>query len=437
MSEPTAPTYPDILGLITGGDRFDAGGVHLALAVRPRVVRAGRVFEAVLLLQNATDASVDVTGRLIVPEQDAQGKHDRFVAPGEPLSASLRPAEAGYVALPVTVLPDAAPAGVYTVAVAVQAQLAGTPLRIEQSGSAYLPSAATARLTELKSLAFSTARRGLFGLVIEAPFSVLPPQTDVAFAADWVSLWSPDDHAGVQQVLERYGDLLRHQLLAQFNLTTLFAPLYQATETAVSAAGYALQPAETYFITRLLAAVLELAAEANPPSAYPGQAVYHVGDLLARGWPTDGSPIPLPNWCRALLDRLAQGEALGSNSVYLLAGALYDDLLRDAVAHGFALLHLVAPLELGSDDDKRAYGEQLVDMLHQRGPALQFVDVYLPLVLGGIIAAGRSGPIAPDHLNAVTAICQHQAQSGGGDSLVADLIQQVLEWARAANDHRV
>ncbi len=434
MPESTAPLYPDILGLITGGDRLDAGVVQVALAVRPRVARAGRTLEAVLLLQNATHTGVDITARLIVPEQDAQGKPERFVASGEPLTATLRPAEAICATLPVSVLPDAAPAGAYTLAVAVQVEPSGTPEPVILSASAYVPPETINRLSEFKSLAFSTARRGLFGLVVEAPFSLLPPYTGAALAAECISLWSPDEHAGAQQALDRYGELVRHQLLPQLDLATLFAPLYQATETALGAADYPLQPAETYFITRLLAAVLELAAAPDPASAYPGQEIYHVGALLARGWPTDGSPIPLPHWCRALLDRLAQDEPSGLNGVYLLAGPLYHELLRDAIAHGFHLLRLVAPQELGSADDQRAYGEQLVEMLRQHGPALQFVDVYLPLVLAGVIAAGRSGPIAPDHLQAVETICQHQTQFGEVDSLVAGLMRDVLDWARAAGD---
>ena len=80
MSARATPNYPDILGAITGGLRCNINVVQLALAVRPRVVRAGRPFEAILLVQNASDVNVDVTATLHLPDKDAAKQKNQFTS---------------------------------------------------------------------------------------------------------------------------------------------------------------------------------------------------------------------------------------------------------------------------------------------------------------------------------------------------------------------
>ncbi|NWG16220.1 MAG: hypothetical protein HXY41_06250 [Chloroflexi bacterium] len=432
MQTTGAPRYPDILGTLTGGERFDAGLVQLALAVRPRVTRAGRVFEVILLMQNCADTGLEIRGKLLLPETDALDKPERFVAQSEPLSVILRPAEAGYTTLPVQVLPDAAPGGAYKVAVAVEFQPVGEPAAVRQIASApyhYLPPETSARLLELKSLAFSTARRGLFGSVIEAPFGVLPPQIIPAPQPDYISLWSPGDSTDARPLLERHGQTLRQLILPQISREALLPPLLEKTSAVFASAGYTLHAAEAHFIAGLLAAVLDMAH--TPRADYPGQEIYSVGRLLEQGWPLDGSPIPLPDWCRALLVRLDENLESARSLPALLAGPLYSDVLRDAIAHGFNLLHLVAPQELGSEDDKRAYGEQLVEILEQPALTLSFVDVYLPLALGGIIAEGRAGRLTSATLDPIVAIVEAHPSGRAVHEPVHELIEQVMDWARS------
>ena len=50
-----------LLGAVTGGERLNLDVVQCALGVRPSSVPAGKPFEAILLLQNASDVNVDVT----------------------------------------------------------------------------------------------------------------------------------------------------------------------------------------------------------------------------------------------------------------------------------------------------------------------------------------------------------------------------------------
>ena len=53
--------YPDVLGFLSGGQRANFGSAQIALAVRPRIARAGRPFEVLVFVQNASDGAIDVT----------------------------------------------------------------------------------------------------------------------------------------------------------------------------------------------------------------------------------------------------------------------------------------------------------------------------------------------------------------------------------------
>src|SRR5215468_1697322 len=96
--------YPDVLGFLTGGQRASFGAAQVALAVRPRLIRAGRPFEVILLVQNASDGAIDVTMTLHLPNIDARRQHDRFLTKTQKLVVTVKGAEVGYVVLPVTTL---------------------------------------------------------------------------------------------------------------------------------------------------------------------------------------------------------------------------------------------------------------------------------------------------------------------------------------------
>ncbi len=108
MPEENKPNYPDILGHATGGPRHNIGLVQVSLAVRPRVVRAGRPFEAILIVQNASDVEVDVTTTLKFPDRDAKKQKNRFTSKSKKLVVGLEAVEAGYVTLPISCLPGTA-----------------------------------------------------------------------------------------------------------------------------------------------------------------------------------------------------------------------------------------------------------------------------------------------------------------------------------------
>jgi hypothetical protein len=395
VTKSDTPNFPDILGYITGGTRLNVSVVQLAMAVRPRVVRAGQAFEAVLLIQNASDVEVDVSVRLHLPEQDARKKKDRFITKSERLVIGLRAAEVGYVKLPLSSLPDTAVSDAYKLGMEVDVKSLVRPRRIRQEAGGgdvaleYLAEDKVAQLNSLKKHTFSAEKRGLRGTILEASFGLLSAQISrlVDLKPGWVSLWTLSDHLDDGILLERYKDVLVSRVLPNLNSSVLAEPLEQTTLKRFTATGYALDPMEARFITKLLLFVLGLAAPAEDSYEPLGHERFNIASRLKKD--LTGESLTLPSWCRGMLRGLDRNESIARDPVRALAGTLYDELLRDAIAHGFYILHKVTGEQLGSEDDVEIYAERLIETITSGKPAITFNDVYLPLTLAGIVLYDR------------------------------------------------
>jgi hypothetical protein len=392
------PNYPDILGYITGGPRLNVNVVQCALAVRPRVPRAGRPFEAILLIQNVSDQNVDVTATLQLPDKDAQKKPKRFITKSERLVVGVRPAEVGYVILPVASLPDTAVSDQYKIGMAVEVKPLGKPKRIrlpEGGGPVvleYLSDDALQRIEDLKKLTYSTAKRGLMGTAIEVPFSILSAQVGhlVDLKAGWVSLWKMSDYRDDRLLFERYRDVLSSHILPQLKQREkLYRPLLETTQKRIEASGYALEPIEAHYIAKLMVALLEMANPQEQAFDYRGEEIYDVALLLKKPPPPD-RPFVWPSWCRAVLKAVDENPDNADNVAQILATTAFDELLRDAIRHGFKTVSKMTGETLGSDEDMASYGERLIQKLANPEQPLEFTDIYLPLVLGGILFYDRA-----------------------------------------------
>jgi len=190
--------YPDILGFLTGGPRCNVSVVQFALATRPRVVRAGRPFEAILLIQNASDVDVDVTGILQLPKKDAKGQPDCFKAKAQKLVVGLRPAEAGYLKLPILCNRTTTIHEGYQLGVDVKVKPLAKPQRIrpaEGNGTiAEFTDEATHEINELRQLVFSADKSFGLGNVLQTSFSVMGGKIGrlADLSPGWVSLWTED-----------------------------------------------------------------------------------------------------------------------------------------------------------------------------------------------------------------------------------------------------
>lgn len=390
------PNYPDILGEITGGPRLQIGVVDAAMSVRPHIVRAGESAEILLLLQNTCDVRVEVVAEPKVPARDANGRTEKFVLKTSRMTAVLAPAEVGYVSLPVYVKPDAAPENGYrvffTISVRPQAKyhlVRRTDAAITQNYFFSYSPAILKQINDLKTLDFSISKTGLLGTSIETTFDVAPPRKSAEPPAElkpsWNRLWAMSDNTDTRYLLEQHGKVLQKRILPLLERDNLYEPFYKATMHRFASRGYRLTANEAHYITKLMVDVLEMGRRLPIALLYPEQAVYGVSQRLEEGWAHDGRPVLLPYWCRDLLTRIASDPRITERPVMSLATILYDSVLRDAITHGFALVHLVIKRPLGTKDQAERLAAQFTKDLRSDETCLSFDDVYLPLVLGGII----------------------------------------------------
>lgn len=403
VPEPTpssSPSYPDILGAITGGARYNAGVVQVAVATRPRIVRAGRPFEVVLLIQNASDADIDVTATLHLPELDAKKQKGRFAHPVTRLVVGLSPAEVGYVVFPVGCAADTAIADGYKVGVGVEVKGEGKPKRIRpaEGGTASLegvPNTQLEAVNALKKLSFSAVRRGLIGAAVEVSFGVMGAQPGdappLAEKPNWVHLWGIDSHASIGDLFNRYQEPLVRYVIARFSREKLYSALYAATRERMTGAGVEMAPVELHFISKLLVAILE---KSNPPEKvidYLGGEHFNIIRWVKPGGSRPGE-ADLPHWCQGMLRLMASDRKAVENPAQTLATTLYNDLLMDAIPHALMMVTNVTGEDLGGEHDRVEYARELIKLMAQPTALhkLNLTDVYLPLVMGGIIYYDRA-----------------------------------------------
>jgi hypothetical protein len=455
------PNYPDILGYVTHDQHALIGVVQAALALRPAVVPAGSPFEAILLLQNTTDANVEVTVSVHLPAQDAAKVKGRFVAQTDRHVTTLLPAEVGYLSIPLFVYPDTAPADNYKLGVDVRAVPLTQPNRIRQTGANnevnldyyfYLTDETVDRLVELQGMTYHTSRRstladataligtrllgrtGMLGSGLEAVFSVVPPQMSKLTKAKsgWVSLWALGDSSDARPLLERHSSVLANDILPQLTRESLFRPFYRATQARMKTL-YPIHQLELVFIAKLMVSVVEAAIKPPHYYDYPEQELYHVSGLIQRGWAADGSPIPIPNWCRSLLGMIGMDENVVKSPVNVLTGPLYEEVLRDAITHGIHMLYAVTGQELGTREEARIYTEYLVNLFRQTKQPILFSDVYLPLVIGGILVANDIVMPGEEPLRSFQqmhdVLLKRQEERNVENDMIFNMTEQAMAWA--------
>lgn len=375
MTDQEIINYPDVVGFVTGGPRVNLDVVQCALAARPLEVAAGKPLDLVLLVQNASDIDVDVILHPQPPDRDWNKQKNQFIAKTNRLVVGLRPAEAGFVTLPVMVAQSAAPGAGYLASVKLEVKRmekrkpqrtrgnqGGAPLDIGD-----LAEEAQSHLQGLKTLAFSVNMGGKKDQLF-APFSVLPP----AIAGlkkpkpGWISLWTMADYKDDYVIAKKVWTPAQN-FIRQANRETLFMPLLKATQTNFQACQYPLTAPEAIFVTKIVTLILEMGAVA----------------------PDVETPRPTwPRWFTHLCRLLHREPALADHVVPLVTQQLYTDLVYDAILYGFTMISTVTNENFGTPDETSHYADDIVDALTTRKP-LDFARAYLPLVLSGLIANAR------------------------------------------------
>ncbi len=376
MADPQSVNLPDLLGAITNGERVNLNVVQAALGVHPRTTPAGRPFEVILLLQNASDVDVDVNVRVRLPDRDAKNDRNRFFAQKERLLVGLRPAEVGYVTLPASCSPKTAVEKGYQVAVDIQVKTVGNKkperIRSPEGGGVLveteLPEDIQEHIWHLQQMVFSAERTGRSTLA--AHFNVKKSEIGgmEELSPGWTTLWTMRDHVDKTILADRVRNEL-DVLLPRLGREAVFFPLLDVLQTRFREdGGYPLRAGEAVFIAKALTLVVE-------------QGVTQVSDDIA------DLEEDLPEWflrtCRVLFDR----PEAAKNATYLLQELVFYELVRDAIRLGMTMVSTVMDEDFGDDQAEENLVGDILESLHNG--SLDYTRVYLPLVMAGLIANTR------------------------------------------------
>lgn len=390
----TSVNYPDVLGYITGGQRANMGVVQIAAALRPRIVRAGRPFEMLLLIQNAADIELDVVATLRLPDKDAKGQKGRFVTKAGRLIIRLEPAGVGVVTLPLSTLPDTAVSSDYKIGMEVKV----TPTKKEKPNRVRtadgnntfqlekLPEERRQKITEFKSLNW-TAETGLLrSAIIETELTIMSGTvgTFADLHPSWMSLWTLKDHEDKNYLLKRFAPVLKTQILPQFTIRQLLPVFREYTQKRFANSAYKLQAAEIDMIARLLTVLpLYAATDGKKASLMAVGKEYNVARYLEDGYiENPENAVLLPAWFEAFLGVLVKDDRLSAYPVKAIAHFMYDHIMRDAMHHAFTRIEELGGIEVGTLAERNAYLDNVFAGINNN--VLDFDSLYMPLVLGGV-----------------------------------------------------
>lgn len=432
------PNYPDILGYITGGKRHNVNVVQVALGVRPRVVRAGRPFEAVLLVQNASDVNVDVGVLMEVPERDAKKQKGKFTTGKNRLVIGLRPAEMGYIKLPVNSQADTAVDNDYRISMEVKVKSLDKPNRVRLSEGGgqvmleHLRPEAVEQVEELSKLNFSTEKR--FGLrdVLEASFSVMPGRLGqiAPLQPGWVSLWGMSDLRDQDVLLDRYGQRLIEHALPKLKRDQVFVPLLETTRSQFAAAGYPLILGEAVMIAKLLTYVLEMADPKEHTVNSQANAAFDIPLIMQKRIDGISENIPpFPLWFDGLVREVARNEELIRAPAQVVGKLLYPQLLRDTIPYAFDLIKKSTGEDMGSPAEINQYSRQLIQRLEHKS-GMDFAHTYMPLVLGGLLVYEQV-PLKDEELlqtlrDATEALMERDGDLTDEDEPILEITKQII-----------
>lgn len=411
---PDPINLPDLLGFISGGVRADYGVLHAASAVSPNPAKAGKPIDVAVLLQNTTESPLEVIITLGVPQRDAQGKTGSFVAKVQRLAVGMQPCEVGVLTLPLLTQPVTAP-GTYTLTLQVSAKATGkaTRVRLPDGGGALyaagLPPKTQKALTVLRELTYvGGSKRGLFGgsQQLEPKFTLEAGTLGGVLdrKADYMTLWLKKDlREDPKLLIDKHKQAVAEYVLPSLDRTRLLEPLSNRAMMRFKDAGYDLTPTEASMIARVMTQVVEYACTGQLANgrAYPPRSEYEVYPRL--GLPSNTPPrqtgtLPmLPpdpvrlRWFEEYLTLIDEDERAARFSSRYIPERCFEPLLRDALILAIHHVEMRTGNDFGSDEELERFADDWMEKFLS-DEKLNFADVYLPLVLAGILIHREVAP---------------------------------------------
>lgn len=386
------PNFPDVLGEITDGTRANFGLVQVAMAIRPRVIRAGRPFEAVMLVQNASDASVDMMVRVRLPNRDADGKKERFVCKVDKLVIGLEPAQVGFLVIPISTLADTAISPEYSIAMDVKMKPATDTkprrVRFEDGGTPviyeHLADGIDEKLEELKHLNWTADKvGGLRSTGLEVTFGLM--SGTVGKISDlkpgWESLWTMADLVDNAVLLQKFRKHLTAKLLPALTTEGIYSTAVLAVGENFEKAGFRLSRWERIVVAKMMALVLIFGAPNKVQELVAGR--FNLRPQLAED--ANLNKMSLPHWTVDFLNLVNREPRALQSPVKAIFQLCFDGLLKDATELAFSRIETALDESLGTPAEHQTYIKQFME--DYKAGNLNFTNVYLPLVLGGITAA--------------------------------------------------
>lgn len=386
------PNLPDILGTITNKKLVNIGLVQAALAIRPRVLRAGKPFETLLLVQNASDIPIDFVARVRLPDRDSKGKKGRFVTKADKLLIGLEAGQVGYIILPVSTLPDTAISSDYAITMDVQMKPASDskPKRIRTNNGGdtvdteHLSDETINKIEELSRLSWTADKvSGLRTTGLEIHFGLMSGTVGKIsnLQPGWESLWTMADLVDDRLLIEKYREQLATEILPALTLDRIYSRMYQATLANFEAAGFALTKWEAIMVTKMMSLILIFASPTKLTELVAGH--YNLQPITDEA--TNLENVFLPKWTSQFFRLVNREPRAIDYPVKSLVSLCYEGLLHDAITHAFERVELILNESLGTAEERASYRDQVLS--DYKDKTLTFSSLYLPLILGGITAA--------------------------------------------------
>lgn len=374
-----APTFPDVLGLFSGGVRLTLDAVECALGIYPHGAAVGQPFEALILLQSACDQPVQLKLTLQLPRRTTTGERLSLFAPRDMFDMTLPSGEVGLLHFPIVAQIPTPVGSDYGLSVRIAVNRPRNAKMIRNGFAGRMPG----------TLPISKHRKAI--LQHEVDFRADTDETTPANTLHATFNVLPGQVNAKQELTPHYDVLWTAQTLSQDQ------EAYAAMETRARSIANTLTRTQIY---EVLQVETKRRFEAAHTPLHPGE-VLEIAKLLSYtledGVETEASlKLSDTQWLQRLTLFLDDDAVL--NDVAQLMARLYTAVIHDAVLIGYALLapsfkvedeertakaHLPARPPLGLPADHEAQGQRLAQLLDRQQP-IPLEEVYLPLVLAGL-----------------------------------------------------
>lgn len=362
MQRPTTSTYPDVLGMLSGGARLNTDVVQSALGIYPRSAIVGQPFEALVLLQNTCDQTVPVSAAIRLPRRDASGNRLSLFTPQDTINAALQPGEVGLLHIPIVPQLPTLPTTQLPINVSIETRRPRNAkmIRSVDGGrvAGVLPMSPYRRrlLYEVGFAASSQAPNTLTGSFDVLAGHILRQTGDLS--SRYESLWSAKSLSEDQ---EKYAviEARTRQASQSLTRTTIYEPLREETERRFNRTEFRLRRGEAIAIAKLMTYVMEDGLELE-----------------------DGFRLTDGRWFQLLAAHIDEPKLLADPAS--LISVLYNGILYDSMRLGYHMLARSVHESLGTPAEHSALAARMVNALEGRQP-LELSDIYLPLVLAGLM----------------------------------------------------